>query len=190
MIRRLTNDDIEQAYNVAISKPIRNEVKFVSKGLIEYTINHPEYINLGYFEGDELISWSAVKFSTLYGEKVWYIVFFYTKHFTDHFSFKTNDFGPMMDMYFEMAEENEYYSYVYSVPVKSQHAYYKKWKSIKGRYETADVEIIPAGTQASEEWMSKLNGGIRSFDIIIKKRTLKYEFRKNNSIDTAESSET
>jgi len=190
MIRRLTIDDIEQAYNVAITKPIRGETNFVHKDRIIYTLAHPEYVNLGYFEGDELISWSAVKFVNVDLEKVWYIIFFFTKRLSDHFSFRNNDFGPMMDEYFKIAEANEYYTYVYSVPLKSHHAYYRKWKSKEGRYDTFDVAIVPAGTEAPSEWMRKLNGGIRPYDIVMKKRVLKDEFRKNNSIRTNKSPKT
>jgi len=187
MIRRLTIYDIEQAYIVATTKPNRNETDFIPKDRIIYTLSHPNYVNLGYFENDELISWAAVKFENLYAEKTWFIVFFFTKRFSDYFGFRTYDFGPMMNMYFEMAEENEYYSYIYSVPLKSHRAYYRKWKSIEGRYDTFDIAVVDAGTKAPKDWMDKLNGGIKPYDIIIKKRVLKNEFRKNNSIGTDKS---
>jgi hypothetical protein len=189
MIRNLGVDDIEQAYTVAISKPIRNETEYISKTIITDTILDPKNVSLGYFEDDELISWSLVRFGLLHEKKVWAILFFFTKRFSNHFSFKTNDFGPMMDRYFQIAEEREYYSYIYSVPLKSQNAYYRKWKSVEGRYITTDLAMVPAGTLPTEGWIARLNGGIKSYDTVIKKRTLKHEFRKDNSIASVESAE-
>jgi len=183
MIRKLVESDIEDAFKIAILKPIRKESDYLSLDSIISFILDEKNLSLGYFEGNELITWAAVRFGQLHGEKIWCIIYLFTKRFSDHFSFKTDDFGLIMDEYFRIAEENEYYSYVYSVPKKSQRSYYRKWKSVEGRYLAEDLEDVPAGTLPSEEWMRRLNGGIRAYDSVIKKRTLKHEYRKPYSLD-------
>lgn len=184
MIRLLDINDLPEAIKIASLKPIRGEDTPVDIELLSNSFRNLNTRTLGYFEDGNLITWVMVKFGTLHEEKIWCIVNIFTRNFSNYFTFNGPDIGPIIEKFFAIAEEEGYYSYIYSVPKKLERVYYKKWKSKNGRYDTLDLLFIPANTEPSQNWATRLNGGIRAYDCVIKKRTLKNEYRKENSIDT------
>lgn len=189
MIRELTIDDIQQF--IEISKIKLAESEQSSEEMLRYFLTNDKNKVFGYFENELLITGVVVRFGELHGEKTWSIVHMFTRNLRHLFSF-SEDFGQIIAGAFKIAEENGFYRYVYVVNKKHENAYYRMWKTNKylppsNRYEIYDLAVVPANTTAPEIWMDRLMGGQKNYDVVIKKRELKNEFR--NSIDSIKSSE-
>lgn len=185
MIRFLNMLDFEDVRRIARLKPIRDEDVYIADSELLKLFDTPRTHVLGYFKNEVLISWVAYRFGKLHDENIWCIIHMFTSNFNNHFTFNGPDFGPIIAYIFREAEKNGYYSYLYTIPKRLEDVYYKKWKSNKylppsGRYEIEDLKLIPANTEPEESWLKRLNGGIRAYDVVVKKRTLKEEFRNDN----------
>lgn len=185
MIRTLVASDVDIALEIAQIKNKRNRNVTFTREDIEQLILSDRTECLGYFEGETLVTWVAYRFGELHGEKIWCIVNMFTSRFSTQFSFDGPDFGPIIKTIFEKAESRNVFSYIYVIPQKVEKVYYEKWKTNphlppKNRYETSDLAIIRANVVPPEKWMERLLGGTLPYDCIIKKRSLKTEFRNES----------
>lgn len=182
MIRYLNLNDFDEVRRIARLKPIRDEVEYIDDSEILKLLDTPRTFVLGYFENNSLVTCVAYRFGTLHDEKIWCIIHMFTANFNNHFTFNGPDFGPIIAKIFIEAEQQGYYAYLYTIPKRLESVYYKKWKVNKylppsGRYDTIDLKTIPANTEPDEPWLRRLNGGIRAYDVVVKKRILKQEYR-------------
>jgi hypothetical protein len=143
----------------------------------------------GYFEGDNLISWLAVRytaffdFETQLDEKVWLITGLFTSQFHNHFSFGRPEAGTLIAHAFKLAEAEGFYTYVYSVANRLARVYEKQWFKqtwlpATGRYDLLTIGVVPANTEPPTEWQKRMMGGVKPDDIVFKKRVLKQIHRK------------
>jgi hypothetical protein len=189
MIRELTISDIQQF--IEISKVKLSESEQLSDEMLKYFLTNDKNKTFGYFRDDTLITSVVIRFGELHTEKTWSVVHMFTRNLKQMFSFG-EDFGQIISEAFKLAERNGFYKYVYIVNKKHENAYYRMWKTNRylppsNRYEIYDLAVVPAGNFAPEDWMTRLMGGPKNYDVVIKQRVLKHEFR--NSIDTLKSSE-
>ena len=185
MIRTLVASDVDEALSIAQIKKKKHRNATFSRDDIEQLLLSDRTECLGYFEDNKLITWIAYRFGELHGENIWCIVNMFTSKFASRFSFDGPDFGPIIKTIFEKAEARNVYTYIYVIPQKVEKVYYEKWKTNphlppKNRYETFDLAIIKANTIPSEKWMERLIGGTLPYDCVIKKRSLKMEFRNEH----------
>lgn len=192
MIRLLQISDFPEAFSISQLKSIRGrENETITEESVAKLFETDNTFVLGYFdESSELVTWVAYRFGTIDNEKIWCIVHMFTKDFTSYFTFNRPDIGPMIAKIFTIAEEQEYYTYIYAIPKKLENIYYRQWKSNKylpptGRYETSDLAFVEANTVPDQNWLRRLSGAPQSYDMVIKKRTLKNEYRINHSFDPA-----
>lgn len=137
----------------------------------------------GYFEDEKLISFIAVRYLTLGGEKCWLIVGLFTNDFHNHFSFTRPHVGMLLAETFKYAERNGYYTYVYSIVNRLARVYEKQWAKqdwipMTGRYELITMCVVPPNTDAPTDWQTRMMGGPKPDEVVFKKRVLKMEFRK------------
>jgi len=150
----------------------------------KYFENNDNAYAFGCFENDELISWIALRFIENKSRgKFWSILALHTTKFTTYFSFNNEEIGLLIKTSFELAESKGYYEYYYSVSSRISNVYERQIQKNKfipvGRYDYIELEIIPANTQPSVDLYWKLMGQeIKPDSVVIKKRTLRPQFRK------------
>lgn len=140
----------------------------------------------GFFDDGRLVSWLAVRHVSFHGELGWLITALFTSDFHNHFSFTRPEVGKLIAYAFEEAEAEHRYTYVYSVANRLARVYEKQWAKqtwtpMTGRYELHTLGVVPANTEAPTEWQYRMMGGIKSDDVVFKKRVLKPEHRNITS---------
>ena len=187
IIRPLRGADIQLAKDIAMSKfkvsgtapPSPQALNDFLSAILNPTRRIQFY---GLFEDDKLISWIAFKFGELHGEPIWAILNIYSS-VSGVFSFNRSDIKPLIRKAFTMAEGAGYFTYIYTISKRLESVYERRWKKndwIKvGRYELHTIAEVKANSEAPEAWMSRLIGGVKPHDVVIKKRILKPEFRND-----------
>lgn len=190
MINRLTTEHVDQARHIATLRSKHSGTAPTPIEKIDWlleSINQEDsgFYLFGYFEGKELISWAALKFVELNGEKVWVIIGLFTSKFNEHFTWNVPELGLLIKHAFEVAEGRGYYSYIYSIATRLERVYYHQWKKNvylppTGRYETQVVNRIPPNSTEAEEWQIRMAGLPKPDEISIMRRTLKLEYRNDS----------
>jgi len=142
-----------------------------------------DYVIIGYFEDDKLISWITIGFyeSKMRG-KFWVISSFFSAVNTSYFNFNRPEFGMLFKEAFEVAEGRGYYQYFYSIAERLERVYERQWKknsyAIQGKYDLTTIAVVPANTKPEFELYWRLMGQeLKPDNISIKKRVLRHEFR-------------
>lgn len=183
--RLLTADDFDKAVEISKLRN-RNAGTTAIHENAEITLiaallsNDPRIKVFGYFE-DELISFVAVKFGELGDEKVWVPLYAFTSRFTTYFNWERQDVKELAKMIFTVTEQYGYLSYVYAISSKLERVIVPP-----SRYEKKVIRTVEGGTQAPDNWVKRMIGGIKPDAISIVRTTLKQEFRpKNNTMIVA-----
>lgn len=182
MIRCLSVTDYSKFLTLTRCKQSKRETSLIDEAAVERLLTRPGNVVIGYFENDDLITAVAVRFGELHGENIWAIAHMFTSRPSNVFSFSRPDFGEIIKTFFEMAESQRVYSYIYAIPANLSSVYYKKWKTNPylpptGRYNVSVILTIPAHTVPQEKWAAGLIGGSKPYDIVVNSRSLKPEFR-------------
>jgi hypothetical protein len=181
MIRVLDITDTDAVLEIAKIRPKRKETVHFTRENITDILSHEKNITIGFFVNGIMISWAAARFGTLHGNNVWYVISFVKRTQSNLFNYDAAGFGELMHYFRALGEKTGHYTYLYSIAVKAQRVYYDKWTDQK-KYDIEDVAIIPAGTISESPWMARLIGGTKPYDVVIKQRTLKIEFRNNREV--------
>lgn len=183
MLRQLELNDIEAMMKVVDSSIKRGAKTIISKDEVTLLLKTDRTFIVGVFEGEVLSAWMAYRFGVLGEEKIWVIVHFFSVKNKNTFSFD-KDFQLIVEKIIEKAESIGHYSYFYAVRKQNEHTYEKAWArnqtvQIKGRYHIATIHEIKANTLPDVAWISRLLGNkTHPYDMVIRKRTLKEEYRK------------
>ena len=144
-----------------------------------------QYIALGYFDEDKLISWVSLRFIyTLKNRFVntWNITGMFSSKFDNMFSFNRPEIGLLIKTAFEIAEHRHCWKYYYTISTSHQYLYDRLWKKNNylptGRY-TTEIErtVNPLDFHIKRYYADII--GTRNYDeeFVIKRRILNPEFR-------------
>jgi hypothetical protein len=185
MLRLLNPNDVPDARTIAYLKTTHSGTS-VSVEAVDTLLKMLEQWDkktkfIGYFEGETLISWMAVRFGTLGEEKVWVILNLFTSRFHNYFSWAHPELGKLVAWAFQEAEDNGYFAYLYSVATRLERVYEMQWRKNpwlppQGRYEKEVVARVPANTEHELAWLNRLAHLPKPDDISVLKRTLKKEY--------------
>ena len=183
MIKYLNDSHIDQCIEISMLSSRHSGTSKNSNVDLLRCLNLERNCVVGYFVEDKIITWGSARFGLLHGEKTWSILGLYTSDFSDHFSFNRADFGLLISKFFEVAENDRYYNYIYSIATRLERFYDRKWSSNTflpptNRYIRKKLIEIPANELAPEQWQQRLLGGIKPDAMSILMRSLKEEFRK------------
>lgn len=148
----------------------------------KYFLEFDNFLSLGYFEKNTLVSWVALSFYQNKSRgRFWVIPCFYTSKFRNVFTYNVPEIGLLFKEAFELAESRNYFEYYYAITKRIQNVYNRQWKKnkymITGRYDYIDLDCIPPNTHPEKELYWKLMGEkLSSETVLIKKRTLKEEY--------------
>jgi hypothetical protein len=187
-VREITNNSeyVKECEDIVLSRKKISGTKPIST---ERYLEHKneaksnDYVIIGYFEDDKLISWITIGFyeSKMRG-KFWVISNFFSTVNTSYFNFNRPEFGMLFKEAFEIAEGRGYYQYFYSIAERLERVYERQWKknsyAIQGKYDLTTIDIVPANTKPEFELYWRLMGQeLKPDNIAIKKRVLRHEFR-------------
>lgn len=186
MLRLLTQTDYEAAIAIASLRSKHSGTTASLVPLLELMGKFPlgedpKTKFIGYFDGDELISWMALRYGTLGEEKVWVILDLFTSRFRNYFSWSHPELGKLVAWAFQEAEDNGYFAYLYSVATRLERVYEMQWRKNpwlppQGRYEKEVLARVPANTLHELAWLNRLANLPKPDDISVLKRTLKKEY--------------
>lgn len=188
MIRQLTLFDLDDALKIARLKQRVGGTTPLSEE--RFNQIHEKYFHtdgihfaFGYFDNNKLISFILFGLHENKSRgRFWYISFLYTSLFHNYFSFNNQEIGLLIKTAFNVAETMGHYEYYYTINKKFETLYDRQWSKNKfiptGRYNLEILTVIPKNTLSTVDLYNRLLGSeIRPDDMVIKKRTLKDEFR-------------
>lgn len=187
MLRLLTKTDYQAAVHITFLKDTHSgtsvSVEAVMHLMDMLMSNEPKTRFIGYFENDTLVSWMAVRFGTLDGEKVWVILNMFTSRFRNYFSWAHPELGQLVAWAFDTAEKEGYYDYLYSVATRLERVYERQWRKNpwlppRDRYIKEVIARIPAGTKHHLDWVNRMAYLPKPDDISILQRRLKRMYRQ------------
>lgn len=183
MIRQLVNNDYAEFLALTRCKHASRDGVYIDDSTVYRLLSNDGNVTMGYFDSSTLVTAVSVRFGELHGEKTWVIAHMFTNRFSNVFSFSRPDFGLIIKSFFEIAEEQKFYNYIYAIPAKLSSVYYRQWKSNPylppaGRYDISKILEISANTLPEDNWAARLIGGTKPYDVVINSRKLKQEYRK------------
>lgn len=185
-IKRLLNDSLFDQAMTIISKKNKiagtrpNNIDNLKEFYQKYFKKNNNYITFGYFNKNKLISFIMLAFVE---NKFWIIPGIYSNLQRNIFSFNNEEIGLLIKHSFEYAENKGYYEYYYSIAKHLSNVYENQINKSKFiplyRYDRITLSVIEKNTIPESNLYYKLLGEEKKpHDMIIKKRSLKLEFRK------------
>ncbi len=190
MIKILTKEHFQDCLRIKQLRPKIGGATALSdeafaEGYEKFFKQEADKIAIGYFEGEELISWMTIGlYESSYRGKFWVVPCFFSKNQQTYFSFNSTDLKALFSEAFRIAEEKKYYTYYYAISEKISRVYDKQWQKNSflptGRYILTTLDVVPPMTQPDQSLYWKLMGEELQADAtVIKQRVLKQEFRSS-----------
>jgi len=189
LIRPLVETDLPRMLEIARLKPKSGGTEppqdpdKMHQAYMRYTVNDGKDYGFGYFENDELVSYIGFGlYENNSRGKFWYAAFLHTSRFHNLFSFNNIEISELMKLAYTTAETNGHYEYYYAISEKLERVYDMQWRKQQyipnGRYNLEILARIPANTISDVELYYRLLGeGSKPDNMVVKKRTLREEFR-------------
>lgn len=168
---------VKAQVKISGTKPIDSSLQ---ESNFEKFFTDDRYVNIGYYENNELNSFLTIGFyQTIKYGNFWIIINVVNINKGNYFSFKRPEFSELFSTAFKLAESKGYYQYYYSVSKKISKIYEKQWGKYNplnyhGVYELKDIAVVPANTIPNDElYWGLLGYETKPHDMYIKARIKK-----------------